>query len=112
MKSITDNPIAEAAIRLEFWASAIMRMRAERRQIIELKEVSETRRQYLLMVNTDLTCAARKILSQHQHDHAELLQQSADRIAESVPVTVDHDTPTLSANDGTFDVYEGRGSEL
>jgi len=103
------HAIAEAVYKLEFYADALLDIRAQRREIIEMDAISETRRKYLLEINSDVTTAVRKQLSEIQHTHAELIQKSADRIADSVPVTFSTEYPVLPANDALFDVYEGQG---
>ena len=105
-------PIAEALFKLEFWHTELQTIRAERREIITDTELSDPRRAYKLNLNYDMTYAIRERFKECQQEYAWAIRESINRIAESVPVTVDHNTPTLSANDGAFDVYEGRGSEL
>lgn len=58
---------------VEFWSDALLNVRAERRDIIQL-DVPEPRRDYLLAVNADLTGVIRRKLSDSQHDHAEAVR--------------------------------------
>ena len=95
---------------VEYWNEALMDSRSERRDLILNKMLMPDEREHLMGVNSIVTAFIRKKLSDAQFEHVEAMSQAADRIAESVPVTVDRADP-MSANDPVYDAYEGAQSE-
>jgi len=83
-----------------FWHESLMDICAQRREIIEDKEMNDTRRGFLLGVNTQVRKAIRIRLSEAQHDHSELVRESANRIAKATAFFLEQG---VSANDDVWD---------
>jgi len=104
-------PIIEALFRIEYWNEKLMDIRAERRQIIESKGLSDEWRKKALEINSGLRQAIRARLNECQHDHVRAVHESAMRMAEGACNAITLPCPTLSANDGHYRANTDGGVE-
>ena len=106
----TNARLVRALECVEYWNEKLMDSRSERRELILLGSLLlPDERNHLLGVNSKVTAFIRNKLSEAQFEHADAMEEAADRIADSVPVTFSTEYPVLPANDALFDVYEGQG---